>query len=196
MAFRIGRRHAQHTYPEPPTGAGLPLLQIGSDMLDEDFDVTGVVPLKVPKAVGLLQVPLPGFQRINGLWLQFSVTIQVNDTAPATIQYLPWVKFATVPQFFSMNARAIEVIPTAAIANPDGMTLTIDLCCLVKLPAASADVVPIALPAVGDLLVGLTAQTADADFVVVDGGLTLIAAGEINSSIITQIPTVVLLTVP
>lgn len=196
MAFRIGRKHAQHTYPEPPTGAGLPLLQIGSDMLDENFSVPGnEIPLKVSKVAGLLQVPLPGFQRVNGLWIQFSPTISIADTGPTLIFYQPWVKFATLPQFFAMSARGTEAIPSAAIADPTGVTLTLDLCFLVKLPAASGDQVPIALPAVDDILVGLVGQS-DTDFDFIGSGLTLIAAGELNSSIITQMPEVTLLTLP
>lgn len=200
MTFRIGRKHAQHTYPTPRFGALGPLLQVGSDLLEDPFGITAdQAPLKVEKTAGnLLQVPLNGFQRVNGLWVEATALLNVADTGDAAMSYIMWVKFASLPEtFIAFPPTQIGVgVDVSEVGDPaeqplQGISLALNA--LIRLPAQSSDVAPIALPAVDDILVGL-AGTGGIDFSIIP--TTTVIAGEISSAIITQIPEVLLVTLP
>jgi hypothetical protein len=204
--FRIGRKHAQHVYPTRPSfGVPPALLQVGSDQLTtSDQSFTGAAPaVKVEKtaAGALLQVPLNGFRRVNGLWIQVTGVVNREDTGAAVaINFFPWIKFSTLAQYFApptgtpVTAQVeFDTVTVSEVDVQPFVAISLTLTALILLPAASSDVVPIALPAVDDILVGIAAQgTPDFSF----SAMTSVIAGEMNSQIITQIPAVELATLP
>jgi hypothetical protein len=203
MSFRIGRKFAQHTYPEPRTGVPpLALLQIGSDLIDREFGVAAndIVNV-VQKTAGPLQVPLNGFQRVNGLWVQISATLELADSgAPVDWYFGPWIKFASLPETFSPTITTQVPVVSNVNFQPDSAggqlltSITMTLCALFKLPAESENETPILLPAVDDILVGIAAQATESD--VSFKPTTSIVAGEVPASIITQLPEVTVTTIP
>lgn len=200
MSFRIGRRSASHSYPTPRVGFGNPsLLRIGSDLLVDDYAITAASPPnKVQKTAGtLLQIPLPGFRRTNGLLIQVTALMILAETGnSATISFFPWVKFASLAQYFGPVPPTI-IAGAAGFLSPGGTNplneISVTLDALIKLPTQSSDGPPIALPNVDDLLVGISGQ-GDADFSF--SQTTSVVASEVNAPAITQIPEVSLATLP
>lgn len=201
MTFRIGRKYAQHSYPTPRFGALAPLLQIGSDLLQSPFAITNnQAPDQVEKSGGtLLQVPLNGFNRLNGLWIEAMALMDVVGTGDASMSFITWFKFDSLPEIFIPDTPTllgvgvgVDEVPSTPPTQPlDNITLTLGV--LVLLPPQTSDETPIALPAVDNLQVGI-AGAGGVDFQFIQ--TTSVVAGEIDASIITQIPTVGLVTLP
>lgn len=194
--FRIGRKNAQHSYPDSRFSAPM-MLQIGSDQVLEDFGAAAGTAVKVEKdgVPNLLQVPLNGFRRVNGIWVELTALIEEADTGAISATISPWFKFASLPEFFVVDASVVAIgaeLNFNQVAD-EFQALTINAGFLIRLPAASGDVAPIALPDVDDLLVGLAVLGSIDVSVNVTSGLV---AGEVNTGVITQAPTVGLLTLP
>lgn len=194
--FRIGRKHASHSYPTPRFGAPS-MLQVGGDQVLTNFAVVGGTATKVEKDATptLLQVPLSGFRRANALWVELTGLVEEAEAGAVAITISPWFKFSTLPEFFVVDAAGVPVGAELNFnqAADEFQALTLHTSFLIRLPAQSNDVAPIALPAVDDLLVGLAAF-GSIDFTVnVTSGLV---AAEMNTDIVTQASTIGLLTLP
>jgi len=173
---------------------------MGGDQVLTDFAIaSGVTPIKVEKDATptLLQVPLNGFRRSNGLWAELEATIQLQDTGNFSATFQPWFKFASLAQYFLADPSSVQIGGLLAFSQASSEDvygyLSVSAHFLVKLPAQSSDVAPIAIPDTDDLLVGIAAVgTVDISVNKTSG----IVVGEINEAIVTQAPQIGLITLP
>jgi hypothetical protein len=136
--FRIGRRYAQHTYPDTPRGAGA--LSFARNFAEgpgtpTTIDTSGVqVPWAFIESGDPVGVNVPITPRVTGRIL-FSGVVQVtnNDAAPVTVQVQIQVNGSTllvplVQETVDANgeaAIAFEILSLALL--PVGVTAQIQL---------------------------------------------------------------------
>jgi hypothetical protein len=139
MAFRIGRKHAQHTYPESRATTTVPLARNSASGPDEstDIDTTVQVPWNVIENGAVAGVNVPITPKTTGV-IHVTGVITVASTDLTLVQLFVEVSGVDAPV---PAAEAMTVAASAVVAIPFDVIL-----------GAGANGAPIATP----LVIGAT----------------------------------------